>query len=837
MPSYKNLTKDQLSKDFTALSAQLSERQGESEATLKSYYNSSPVLMGTVELTEDDILHVYDNPATCRFFRLEAESTAGRLASELGVPPAAIREWMRHYRECQSQGKPVQFEYVHDTPGSPRWLSATVWLIGPAPSGRLRFCYVAEDITERKRAEAALRESEELLRFALNAASVGAWDWNILTNEVRWSENLGAIHGLAPGMFNGTFNGFLQDVHPDDREKVLQVITRAIEGSGDYYVEYRHIRPDGSMSWMEGKGQVVYDNAHRPVRMIGVCMDITERKRVEEALFEEKERAQITLGSIGDGVITIDTTGRVASLNRVAEQLTGWRSTEAQGLPLPQVFKIISETTREPVEDPLQRYLCEGKIIGLGHHTALIRRDGQELCIDDSAAPIRDRGGSIVGVVVVFRDVTEQRRLIQQVSYQATHDALTGLVNRPEFERRLELMLKHAKEQHQQHALCYLDLDQFKVVNDTCGHVVGDTLLRQLAALLKTRVRERDTLARLGGDEFGVLLGECSLDQALRIANQLRESIQNFRFAWENKLFSLGVSIGLIPITELSSDLPSILSAADSACYVAKEKGRNRVHVYQPGDNELEQRQGEMQWINRLHEALANDHFRLYFQPIVPIGQIVSEDIYGEILLRLLDQEGQIMLPGTFIPAAERYGQMQAIDRWVIRTVLHSPARGFPPMRYAINVSGQSLGHEEFLNFVTEQLDQADIAPGQICFEITETAAIANLPAAMSFISTLKARGCSFALDDFGSGLSSFAYLKTMPVDYLKINGGFIKDMERDPMDRAMVEAIHRIGHVMGLKTIAESVEDKATLEVLRAIGVDYAQGSGIAQPRPLELI
>ena len=348
----------------------------------------------------------------------------------------------------------------------------------------------------------------------------------------------------------------------------------------DWLVDYYPLKaPDGS------------------VQAVGaIVVEITERKRAEEELFKEKERAQITLASIGDGVITVDAAGRVESFNPVAAQLLGWSHSEAQGLSLTEIFPIIDETSRERVEDPVQSCLRLGKFTGFGDPVVLIRRDGKELVIDDAAAPIHDRDGRVVGAVMTFRDVTAQHRLAQQLTYQATHDALTGLVNRQEFERRLGLMLKHAKDQRLRHVLCYLDLDQFKVVNDTCGHGAGDELLRQLSALLKTRMRERDTLARLGGDEFAVLLGECPLDQAVRIANQLRELVQDLRFIWEDRSFSVGVSIGLVPITETTVDLSSLMSAADSACFSAKERGRNRVYVHRPADTDLQQRQEEMHW-------------------------------------------------------------------------------------------------------------------------------------------------------------------------------------------------------------------------------------------------
>jgi diguanylate cyclase (GGDEF)-like protein len=426
---------------------------------------------------------------------------------------------------------------------------------------------------------------------------------------------------------------------------------------------------------------------------------------------------------------------------------------------------------------------------------------------------------------------------VSELSYQASHDALTGLVNRREFERRLERILAMSP-QEESHAVLYFDLDQFKVINDTCGHVAGDELLRQISSVLASQVRKRDTLARLGGDEFGVLLEHCQQEQALRIAHQMREALQDLRFVWQDRGFTVGASIGLVPIAPGVDTLATVFRAADDACYAAKEQGCNRVHLYQPDDYELAQRHGEMQWVPHIQEALANNRFSLFYQPIIPLGQ--GGRPHGEVLLRLFNRNGDLVLPGAFIPAAERYNQMQAIDRWVVRTVfatLRDPDTVPPPTCVAINLSGQSLGNRQFLEFVEQQIENWAVPLDRICFEITETAAISNLSHAKRFFSALKPRGCRFALDDFGSGLSSFAYLKTLPVDFLKIDGSFVKDMVRDPIDHATVEAIHRIGHVMGIETIAESVENGRILAQLKAIGVNYAQGYALGKPRPLREI
>lgn len=431
----------------------------------------------------------------------------------------------------------------------------------------------------------------------------------------------------------------------------------------------------------------------------------------------------------------------------------------------------------------------------------------------------------------------------ERVNYHATHDSLTKLVNRREFENRLNEAVRIARQGKATHALLYMDLDQFKVVNDTCGHVAGDELLRQLGSLLNRRIRGADTLARLGGDEFGVLLQSCSINNAISLAETLHEVIQDFRFAWESQTFVLGVSIGIVEITKESANLTDVLAAADTACYAAKERGRNRIHLYKDDDAELTKRKGEMRWVSRLTSALEDDRFVLYAQPIVPVNPGKDSQAHYEILLRMLDESGKIIPPGGFICAAERYNLMHQIDRWVIRNTFEFLAENCPADQHgqhpmiSINLSGESMGHDSFLTYINILFREYRIEPGNICFEITETAAIADLSNATRIIDGLKSLGCRFSLDDFGSGLSSFAYLKTLPVDYLKIDGMFVKDIETDPIDFAMVKSITEIGHVMGMQLIAEFVENDAILDKLASINVDYAQGYGIQRPAPLDEI
>lgn len=428
----------------------------------------------------------------------------------------------------------------------------------------------------------------------------------------------------------------------------------------------------------------------------------------------------------------------------------------------------------------------------------------------------------------------------QRLSYQASHDTLTGLINRREFEQRLERALASARQFNHVHTLCYLDLDQFKVVNDTCGHVAGDELLRQLSTLLQAKLRERDTLARLGGDEFGVLLENCDAAAAQPVAEVLRQTVKDYRFLWQGRAFGVGVSIGMVEINADSGNLSALLSAADAACYAAKDRGRNRVHLYQEQDGELLRRRGEMQWVARIGQAMEENRFRLYRQPILSADPASGRPVHQEILLRMVDATGEPVLPMAFIPAAERYNLMPAIDRWVIGKTFSLFHQCFGSAGdnsiCTVNLSGHSLCDEAFLAFVQRQFELNGVLHHRICFEITETAAIGNLREAVAFIEKMKHKGCSFSLDDFGSGLSSFSYLKNLPVDYIKIDGAFVRDMHVDPMDQAMVEAIHRIGQVMQLQTIAESVENREILERLRAIGVDYVQGDWLAKPQPIDV-
>ena len=558
----------------------------------------------------------------------------------------------------------------------------------------------------------------------------------------------------------------------------------------------------------------------------------------EQALSEEKERAEVTLHSIAEGVITTDETGRIQYMNPVAETLTGYTQEEATGMSIARVLQLRDEHNGRPVDSSVFGCLRSNDVARALSGRILVQRNGNEIAIEENAAPIRDGNGLTMGAVLAFADVSQNRELTRRLSYQASHDTLTGLFNRREFERQLRIALHNAAEQNTLITLCYMDLDQFKLVNDTCGHVAGDELLRQLAHTLKHELRDSDTIARLGGDEFGVLLQGCTLEDAGRLASKLRKAVREHHFTWDGKTFEVGVSIGVVPLSANTGGVTEALSAADVACYAAKEGGRNQVHVYESDDDELQRKRSDMQWVSRIRQALKEDRFQLYQQPIVAVNSadpLLAE--HHEVLIRMLDEEGRLLAPGQFMSAAEQFGLMADIDQWVLRNTLNwltaSGERG--SRRLAINLSGQSLSSGAFLDTVTDIFTASRVNAKRICFEITETAAIANLDNAMRFITALKAMGCEFSLDDFGSGMSSFAYLKNLPVNYLKIDGSYVRDLVHDRVDRSMVEAVNQIGHAMGMQTIAEFVEDSATLGALAAIGVDYAQGYGIARPRPLD--
>ena len=617
----------------------------------------------------------------------------------------------------------------------------------------------------------------------------------------------------------------------------------AINHRTRYDVQYRAIWPDGSLHWLNARAEILVPGAGRSVRTLGLLSDITARNDAELALAAQKELAEVTLSSIGEGVITTDAQGTVRRMNRVAEKVTGWSAAEvAGGIAVTRIFKVVDEDTEKLVDNVAMKALRLNHKVSLVAHGALVNKSGKRVPIENSTAPIRAADGTVLGAVIVFRDISHERAMKHELSWHASHDPLTALINRRVFEHHVTAVLASAISEDHHHALMFLDLDRFKVVNDTCGHVAGDVLLKILARLLHGHMREADILARLGGDEFGALLLRCPIDQALLLADKLRIAVKKFRFVWEGDTFEIGVSIGLVMIDRDSKSVSELLSAADQACYAAKELGRNRVHVYQETDQTVARRHSETLWSPRLSEALELKRFVLHTQPIVSLNG--DQRVHREVLLRMIGPDGDLIYFNAFIAAAERCDIMIPIDCWVVETVCGWMQRNTlqaaqrretdSDIFYSINLAGASLNDGSMAAFITRVLRQYGVDPARLCFEVTETAAISNLDAASTMMHSIKRLDCKFALDDFGSGFSSFAYLKILPVDYLKIDGMFVRDITANKVNQALVAAINEVGHVMGMKTIAEYVETPVTLEMVRTLGIDYAQEHAVGMTRPL---
>ena len=558
-----------------------------------------------------------------------------------------------------------------------------------------------------------------------------------------------------------------------------------------------------------------------------------------EALQRTDGRAQLTLDSLGEGVVTTDVHGRVEFMNRLAEELCGMSGTEAAGRPFTEIVSFVDEHDRRPLPDAVRQCIATASRVTLGRRALMLTRStGAERSIELSAAPLKAQRGEITGAALLLHDVTELRGLARQMSYQASHDALTGLVNRREFERRLTESIESARAGLHSHIMCYLDLDRFKAVNDTCGHLAGDNLLREVAGLLKEKVRDSDTVARLGGDEFGILLVGCPLEKARQIAGDVCRAVSDHRFVWKDRIFSIGVSVGLVEVGQESGGLDDVMSAADSACYVAKQSDGSHVHVYSSHDEAVARHSGEIQWLQRLQAALRDGLFELYAQPIIAAREGRQDGPSLEVLLRLADESGRRASPAEFMQAAERYRLMSLVDRWVVQTALAAIASGairlLDGKSLAINLSGQTLGDPSFLEFVVETLDRTGVPPSQVCFEVTENSVIGNLELARRFIGVLHGMGCQFALDDFGTDLGAFANLKNLSMDYIKIDGAFTRDLAHDAVNQAMVAAIVRLARTLNFRLIAEQVEDSASLETARGMGIDFAQGYVIGRPEPL---
>ncbi len=644
-----------------------------------------------------------------------------------------------------------------------------------------------------------------------------------------------ALTGLQPRELVGRS---LHELVPDDyAELVRDTVRRRIAGeSAPERFEIELVGAQGQVSRLELATSLI-EVPGEPLLLV-TAVEMVPR-RLASAPEQERSRALATLQSIGEGIVTTDKRGRIDYVNEAAEKLIGVGAMQAVGNTLEDVAKLVDETDRKPLGDPVRECLASGIRVNLAPRKALLvaHDTGTEHSVELTVSPLRNQHNELVGVVAVLHDVTEQRGLARQMSYQASHDALTGLVNRREFERRLEEALESARAEQTKHILCYLDLDRFKAVNDSCGHMAGDGMLREVAALLKNAVRDSDTVARIGGDEFALLLVGCPLEKGRQIADDVCRAVHDYRFVWKDKIFNIDVSIGLIEIGRESGSAEEAMGAADSACYVAKQQ-RSRVHIYSVRDESMARHRGEIHWLQKLQGALKENRFELYAQPIVPANGGGPDGPALEVFVRLKDEAGNNVAPAEFLRAAERYRLISLVDRWVVQTTLAAIGRGAihvrPDRSVAINISGQTLADTQFLEFVVDCFDRTGVPPARLCFEVTENAVITNLEHARRFIGVLHGMGCKFALDDFGQGMGSFSNLKHLTMDFLKIDGSFTKNLARDSVNQAMVTAMIKMARTLDFKVVAEQIEDDSAADAARKMGVDYIQGFATGRPQPL---
>lgn len=681
------------------------------------------------------------------------------------------------------------------------------------------------------RSDELLKENEERFALAMQGSQDGLWDWNVLNNEVYFSPRWKSMLGYKENELENSVETFQDLLHPSYKNICRDFLKNFRE---HIQVELKLRHKLGHYVDILSRATGIRKSEGEVVRFVGTHTDLTEKNRVALRIKQTENQFRTLYDDSPAMFLTLDSEGTILSINKYGAQNLGYTVDLLVGKSIDDIthsedIKKIRNKLDKAVKTPDTVQRCEVRYLHQFGDSLWVRATMRSILSDYDSE----------NILVTCEDISEARILSEQLEYQARHDALTGLINRVEFEKRLRRIISNDRDEND-HALCYLDLDQFKVINDTCGHLAGDELIRRVSDILNTVVRKRDTLARMGGDEFAVLLEHCSIEQAKRVAAELLRSIETLRFVWEGKRFNLGVSIGLVPMKSGTGTVTDILSAADAACYAAKDAGRNRIQVFFSDDKELSRRRGEMEWVSRINQALEEDLFSLEAQHIQPL--IFSSNKYRgnhyELLLRMRTNEGELIYPGAFLPAAERYNISSKIDRWLIDAVMNwlgNDQREVDELAIcSINLSGTSIGDRDFHRYILDQFKGSHIPPGKICFEITETAAIANLGAAIQMINSLKEIGCLFALDDFGTGVSSFNYLKNLPVDFLKIDGSFIKDIHNDPIDYAMVKSINEIGQVLGKKTIAEFVENEQILEVLKEIGVDYAQGYAIGKSKPV---
>ena len=722
-----------------------------------------------------------------------------------------------------------------------KWLQVNIKLIRKVEGSFLIWTFT--DFTAGSQTEAALLESENKFQNVIQGAQEGIWEWQAgLEGSEWWSQPMYELLGLKVDESEIGLSQLQRLIHPDDRELFASAWAVLINENGkQLLIEARIAVKKQGYRWFVIRGTADYDYSGNAKKVVGSISDIHLQKQAQVQLADEKDKVVATLRSIVDAVLTTNERGEVQYINQAATRFLNCSEEEAKGKHIEKIIDLYEEESDERIANPILSCLSGGKKKNQKLNADIVTQSGAKYTVQLMVTPLISQTGKLYGAVTVMNDVTNLRLLARRLRYQASHDSLTNLINRSEFERNVRKEILNAKTKQKKSALIYLDLDRFKMVNDLYGHAAGDELLIQFSNLVKRKLRGTDILARLGGDEFALLLSGCNLKEAEEKAYEILQSIQEYKFIWEQKSFNVEASIGVAEINEKCFDLSYVLSSVDSACYLAKESGRNCVRVFREGDVDINRRRGQERWLQRFDKALNEGRLVVTAQSIINIkaNKDIQVDKDGfEILIRMKDDNGRLVPPNAFLPAVERYNRAPKLDRWILDKVLLLLAENRDVLsqinKCSINLSGQSLVSEGFLPFIVAKLKEYEIQPSKICFEITETAAIANLDQATSFVQSLKDLGCYFALDDFGAGLSSFAYLKTLPVDFLKIDGMFVKDIHNDDVSRAMVKAINDMGHVLGKQTIAEYVENEEILNILKEIGVDFAQGFHAGRPEPI---
>jgi diguanylate cyclase (GGDEF)-like protein/PAS domain S-box-containing protein len=699
-----------------------------------------------------------------------------------------------------------------------------------------RMIGVQTEITKQKQAEGHLALLNERIRLAVEAGGVGLWHWDMQAGVLHWDQRMHALYGSDPSTFGGTSEDWIERLHPGDAATAQAQIAATLDDGVPFNTTYRIVRTDGEVRHIRALARIVQNERLPPV-LVGTNWDVTDHVLAAHALADEKERLRIMLQSIGEAVICTDREDRVTFMNEAAEDLLERRSSDVLGQPLDSIYRPVHEETGAVIASSTRVAMREGRTIDRDRQGILVRTDNSRRSIRGLASPLVASTGEIVGSVLAIQDTTAAQALQRDLAYAATHDMLTGLKSRVAFETALTEALEDARAKGNRHALLYIDLDRFKVINDTAGHAAGDSILKNVGAALRSAVRACDIVARLGGDEFAVLSRDCGLADAERIAGGILALIAGERFHWSGKVFEIGASIGIAVIDHLSKSGGAVLACADVACYSAKSAGRNRLSVFRSDAGEARRHLSELQVASGIRDAIAGNRFRLYAQEIRDLASPLKHGMHVEILTRMVAPDGTILRPAAFIPAAERFDLMGSIDRWIIRAAFRDFASGVmavPNLAVALNLSANSLSDPDLWSFVQAELEASALDPARLIFEITETSVINNYAASERFIAQARELGCGISLDDFGTGVSSFAYLKRFRVDTIKIDGAFVGNMRDSRYDRTIVRVIGEIAKEIGVDVIAEGIEDAGVVEILQSLGIRYGQGYLFHRPRPL---